>query len=175
MENAALQVVELLLEAAVSTVALAATPPAESLGTAVELLGILRRIVLGTTRVRALGERVLTLKAVGAHAAARLLLTAPAGDGSTSARLLSGGGADRLLQLFQLGHDGSNVDLDVPDGDASADGHIAVLKSPSHPADVCGQVSLANDKLRVLVVAVVVLHVDVRTVTMCAIGAYEGP
>ena len=153
------------------------TPAAELLGSAAELPGMLRWIVLGTTRVYALRERVAALKAVGAHAATWCLLAVLAGGGSTSSSLLGGGGADGLLELLQLGHDSSNVDLDIPDGNATAGvrSRIAVLQSSGHAANVCRQLSLADDKLRVLVVAVVVLHVDVRPVTTRAFGANEGP
>ena len=94
MESAFLQVLKLLLEAAVSKMALGATPEAETSGSAGGLLGILRRIVLGTTRVHALRERVLALKAVGAHATTWCQMAVLAGGGSTDSRLLGGGGAD---------------------------------------------------------------------------------
>jgi hypothetical protein len=69
--SSGLDVGELELQAAVGIVAFDMTPDAETVGSVARLRGILRRIVLGTTRVGTLSELVCANQAVGAYAATR--------------------------------------------------------------------------------------------------------
>jgi hypothetical protein len=174
VEKSGLDVGELERQATVGIVAFDLTPDAKTAGSAARLRRILRRIVLGTTRVGTLSELVRAIQAVGAHAATRRLLASLAGGRNSSARLLRGRGAGRL-ELFQLRLDGSDFDRNVPDGHTSAGVRVAVSESSRHAEQVLGQLAITDGKLRVHIVAVVVLQLDVRPVSIRTIGANEGP
>ena len=65
-----------------------------------------------------------------------------------------------MLELLQLRHDRSHVNLDVVDGDAGTGVGIAVFESSSHAIDVSREVGLKKNKLLILVGAGVILQFD---------------